>query len=131
MAVTTANAPSAHAARPGTDENLFTFWPRHNAALYRALADKYTFIETGDGAAGGPPLMTPDEEARKAEREAREEHTDPLESSMILNLGPQHPATHGALRVVVQLDGETIERCLLDIGYLHRGIEKLAEGGRR
>ena len=46
---------------------------------------------------------------------------------MILNLGPQHPATHGALRVVVQLDGETIDRCLLDIGYLHRGIEKLAE----
>ena len=52
---------------------------------------------------------------------------DPLESSMVLNLGPQHPATHGALRVVCQLDGETIEKCLLDVGYLHRGIEKLAE----
>ncbi len=52
---------------------------------------------------------------------------DPLESRMILNLGPQHPATHGALRVVCQLDGETIEKCLVDVGYLHRGIEKLAE----
>ncbi|HIG74815.1 MAG TPA: NADH-quinone oxidoreductase subunit D [Bacteroidetes bacterium] len=131
MAVTTANTPSAHVAAPGSDENLFTFWPRHNAALYRALADKYTFVETaGDGHVGTPPsadpLGTPDEEARRTEQQARESG-DPLESRMILNLGPQHPATHGALRCVIQLDGESIERCLLDIGYLHRGIEKLAE----
>jgi NADH-quinone oxidoreductase subunit D len=46
---------------------------------------------------------------------------------MVLNLGPQHPATHGVLRVVLRLDGENIEGCLLDIGYLHRGIEKLSE----
>ena len=44
-----------------------------------------------------------------------------------MNMGPQHPATHGALRCVIQLDGESIEKCLVDIGYLHRGIEKLAE----
>ncbi|MCL4103859.1 UNVERIFIED_CONTAM: hypothetical protein GTU68_029176 [Idotea baltica] len=46
---------------------------------------------------------------------------------MVLNLGPQHPATHGVLRCVLQLDGEFIQKCLLDIGYLHRGIEKIAE----
>jgi NADH-quinone oxidoreductase subunit D len=46
---------------------------------------------------------------------------------MVLNIGPQHPATHGVLRVVVRLDGETIETCVIDVGYLHRGLEKHAE----
>lgn len=44
-----------------------------------------------------------------------------------LNMGPQHPSTHGVLRVVLDLDGETVIRAMPDIGYLHRGIEKLAE----
>ncbi|MEX1054971.1 MAG: NADH dehydrogenase (quinone) subunit D, partial [Rhodothermales bacterium] len=55
------------------------------------------------------------------------EEEDPLEHEMILNIGPQHPATHGVLRCVVKLDGEIIERCVIDVGYLHRGVEKLAE----
>jgi NADH-quinone oxidoreductase subunit D len=42
-------------------------------------------------------------------------------------MGPQHPATHGVLRLVLQLRGETIEKTKLDIGYLHRGVEKIAE----
>lgn len=44
-----------------------------------------------------------------------------------LRLGPQHPATHGVLRVDVDLDGETIVHCRPQVGYLHRGFEKLAE----
>jgi NADH-quinone oxidoreductase subunit D len=52
---------------------------------------------------------------------------DPLENDMILNMGPQHPATHGVLRVVLRLDGETIIKCVPELGYLHRGYEKLAE----
>ena len=44
-----------------------------------------------------------------------------------LRLGPQHPATHGVLRVDLDLDGETIVLCTPQVGYLHRGIEKLAE----
>jgi NADH-quinone oxidoreductase subunit D len=56
------------------------------------------------------------------------EITDPLEHDMILNLGPQHPATHGVLRVVLRLDGETIINCVPELGYLHRGYEKIAEG---
>jgi len=44
-----------------------------------------------------------------------------------LNMGPQHPSTHGVLRVVLELDGETVVRAQPVIGYLHRGIEKLAE----
>jgi NADH dehydrogenase I D subunit len=49
---------------------------------------------------------------------------------MVLNLGPQHPSTHGVLRVVVRLDGEVIRACDLVIGYLHRGAEKLGEHAR-
>ncbi len=46
---------------------------------------------------------------------------------MTLNLGPQHPATHGVLRVVLDIDGETVVGCRPEVGYLHTGIEKTAE----
>ena len=46
---------------------------------------------------------------------------------MILNMGPQHPSTHGVLRLVVELDGEEIVNVWPDVGYLHRGDEKIAE----
>ncbi|MEW5766663.1 MAG: NADH dehydrogenase (quinone) subunit D [bacterium] len=49
---------------------------------------------------------------------------------MILNFGPQHPSTHGVLRLLLELDGEVIKDCDIQIGYLHRGIEKLAEHRR-
>ena len=52
---------------------------------------------------------------------------DPLENEMILNMGPQHPATHGVLRLLIRLDGETVVGCVPEVGYLHRGYEKLAE----
>jgi len=44
-----------------------------------------------------------------------------------LNMGPQHPSTHGVLRLAVKIDGEVVVECKPDVGYLHRGIEKLAE----
>jgi NADH dehydrogenase I D subunit len=53
---------------------------------------------------------------------------DGLEADrMVINMGPQHPATHGVLRLVLQLDGETVERCIPHIGYLHTGFEKTCE----
>lgn len=52
---------------------------------------------------------------------------DPLEHDMVLNMGPQHPATHGVMRLLLRLDGETVVKVVPDIGYLHRGYEKLAE----
>jgi NADH-quinone oxidoreductase subunit D len=52
---------------------------------------------------------------------------DALENEMVLNMGPQHPATHGVLRLLVRLDGETVTGCVPELGYLHRGYEKIAE----
>jgi NADH-quinone oxidoreductase subunit D len=46
---------------------------------------------------------------------------------MVLNMGPSHPATHGVLRIVLELDGEIITKAAPDVGYLHRGDEKIAE----
>ena len=46
---------------------------------------------------------------------------------MVLNMGPSHPATHGVLRIVLELDGEIITKAVPDVGYLHRGDEKIAE----
>lgn len=81
-------------------QEVFSFWPKHNERLFARLESKHLHVESSD---------------------------DPLEAEMSLNLGPQHPATHGVLRCVLKLDGENIKTCVLDIGYLHRGIEKLAE----
>ena len=47
--------------------------------------------------------------------------------TMLLNMGPQHPSTHGVLRLLLELDGETIITCIPDIGFLHTGIEKNME----
>ncbi len=52
---------------------------------------------------------------------------DALENQLVLNMGPQHPATHGVLRLLISLDGETVIKSIPDVGYLHRGYEKLAE----
>lgn len=77
------------------------FFKEHQYAYYKALEDKHTTIEFTDD--------------------------DPLGTRMILNMGPQHPATHGVLRVLTDLKGERIVKNKLDIGYLHRGVEKIAE----
>jgi NADH-quinone oxidoreductase subunit D len=47
--------------------------------------------------------------------------------TMTLNMGPQHPSTHGVLRVALELDGENVVACKPIIGYLHTGMEKQAE----
>src|SRR5438094_1816861 len=53
---------------------------------------------------------------------------EPVEDrTMILNMGPQHPSTHGVLRLILEIDGETVVRMMPDIGYLHTGIEKTCE----
>ena len=66
-----------------------------------------------------------------AERQTILEHgalVDPIASETFeINMGPQHPATHGVLRLLLTLDGETVRRCEPHLGYLHRGVEKIGE----
>ena len=64
--------------------------------------------------AGMPILEAPQAEATEGQH-------------MVLNMGPQHPATHGVLRLVLEIDGETVVRLYPEIGYLHTGIEKTCE----
>jgi len=54
-------------------------------------------------------------------------NTPPSDQTMVINMGPQHPSTHGVLRLVIEVDGETIVALAADIGYLHTGIEKTCE----
>jgi NADH-quinone oxidoreductase subunit D len=58
---------------------------------------------------------------------AGEELEDLHGQRMVLNMGPSHPSTHGVLRIILELDGEIITRAVPDVGYLHRGDEKIAE----
>ncbi|MCX6853255.1 NADH dehydrogenase (quinone) subunit D [Prosthecobacter sp.] len=71
----------------------------------------------------------PDTAAKAARQlEAVEEATtDIVGEKLVLNMGPSHPATHGVLRLILELDGEIITKCDPDVGFLHRGDEKIAE----
>lgn len=66
------------------------------------------------------------EAAARAQR-AADELPDLQGEKMVLNMGPSHPSTHGVLRIILELDGETITKATPDVGYLHRGDEKIAE----
>lgn len=50
-----------------------------------------------------------------------------MTETMTINMGPQHPSTHGVLRLVLELDGEVVVKAVPHIGFLHRGVEKLSE----
>src|SRR5215472_6560803 len=62
-----------------------------------------------------------------ADAAVRETAEGDIGEKMVLNMGPSHPATHGVLRLVLELDGEIITKATPDIGFLHRGDEKIAE----
>ena len=74
-------------------------------------------------------LQFKDPAARVAEAQqaARPDMAELEGEKMVLNMGPSHPATHGVLRIVLELDGEIVTKAVPDIGYLHRGDEKIAE----
>jgi len=61
------------------------------------------------------------------ETHTQEFYYDPDDERMLLNFGPSHPATHGTLRLLLELDGERVVDCVPEIGYLHHGFEKLGE----
>jgi NADH-quinone oxidoreductase subunit D len=70
-----------------------------------------TELEVADSGRGAAAVELPDVQGEK----------------MVLNMGPSHPSTHGVLRIVLELDGEIITKATPDVGYLHRGDEKIAE----
>jgi len=74
-------------------------------------------------------LEVPDTAARSASQvEGYQQTTEDLVGEkLVLNMGPSHPATHGVLRIVLELDGEIITKADPDVGFLHRGDEKIAE----
>lgn len=66
-------------------------------------------------------------EAAARAQSVTDELPDLQGEKMVLNMGPSHPSTHGVLRILLELDGETITKATPDVGYLHRGDEKIAE----
>ena len=72
-------------------------------------------------------IETPDTLARTAKSLETINDSELLGEKLVINMGPSHPATHGVLRIVLELDGEIITKAIPDIGYLHRGDEKIAE----
>jgi NADH-quinone oxidoreductase subunit C/D len=72
-------------------------------------------------------ILTEDKIYRPHPRPPVEEEEEDLFERMTINIGPSHPATHGTLRVVATLDGETIDASEVEIGYLHRCFEKMSE----
>ncbi len=99
------------------------------------MAGKRT-VEVAVGSAGldaeGRPIRTPltvREGGSLTTLEAPAEFESPelVGEHMLINIGPQHPATHGVLRLVLELDGETVVRCIPHVGYLHCGFEKIGE----
>jgi NADH-quinone oxidoreductase subunit D len=81
-----------------------------------ANVQEITFREPAARAAEAGPLSASGEELQEI-------HGDKL----VLNMGPSHPSTHGVLRIILELDGEVITKATPDVGYLHRGDEKIAE----
>ena len=95
-----------------TDEGIQEMAPRAGTSAREMSIESGTALRTGEG----PALDRMDLDVEVPEDE-----------TMILNLGPSHPSTHGVLRVMVELDGETILRSKPVVGYLHTGMEKTGE----
>ncbi len=95
----------------------------------RGWRSTFDFIPRLDEPAVAVGSEIPEEE-RKVFLAGNGDHLSPgrRTEELLLNMGPQHPATHGVLRVVFELDGERIVKSTPDLGYLHRGVEKLCEG---
>ena len=92
----------------------------------RGWRSSFPFLPKMDGSAAA----TNDNEVSEEDKKVFRAEASPTRRTeeLLLNMGPQHPSTHGVLRVVLELDGERVVKATPDLGYLHRGVEKLAEG---
>src|ERR1700704_249203 len=75
----------------------------------------------------GPAAIDPGIEDVVANSARNRQNPPAQDQTMVVNMGPQHPSTHGVLRLVVEIDGETVVSLAPDVGYLHTGIEKTCE----
>ena len=102
--------------------------PPSRAAVYPAgLNPASGRFPTGAAVAAASREITVPSPRQVVAANARRAKSGTLEESMVLNMGPQHPSTHGVLRLVVELSGENVVQLAPDIGYLHTGIEKNIE----
>src|SRR3977135_4755807 len=77
---------------------------------------------------GSVAIIQPVRRVSMQDQEVMKSHETLFDAEeMVLNMGPKHPSTHGVLRVILKLDGETVPDLDYDIGFLHRGMEKIAE----
>lgn len=110
------------------------------AVAERTVEERRGVIDASSPELAGRGFPTPEEIAEAARRirvptprqviaanAERNQGRENLEGSMVLNMGPQHPSTHGVLRLVVELNGEEVVQLAPDIGFLHTGIEKNME----
>jgi NADH-quinone oxidoreductase subunit D len=104
-----------HAATELTSEGAQEMSPRHLVAASERLREL------------GAVLRLPEGEAERMAEGDSEMAGAPQEETMIINMGPQHPSTHGVLRLMLELQGETVLRCKPVIGYLHTGMEWTGE----
>ena len=88
----------------------------------RSLDDPDIWVETPATIYDAVPPYPP-----RTEREAEFYHL--RDGELLINLGPQHPSTHGVLRIVLKIDGERVVDLDPVMGYLHRGVEKICENG--
>lgn len=94
----------------------------------RGWRSRFEFIPRLDEAAVDVVQSEFSEEQKSVFRAEPGAPSPQRKEELLLNMGPQHPSTHGVLRVVLMLDGERIVKATPDLGYLHRGVEKLSEG---
>lgn len=94
----------------------------------RGWRSEFDFIPKMDDSPLDVSLFEIPEEQKNAFRAEPGLPSSRRKEELLLNMGPQHPSTHGVLRVVLELDGERIVKATPDLGYLHRGVEKLSEG---
>lgn len=94
----------------------------------RGWRSEFDFIPRMDDSMLDVPESEIPEEQKNAFRAEPGLPNSRRKEELLLNMGPQHPSTHGVLRVVLELDGERIVKATPDLGYLHRGVEKLSEG---
>jgi NADH-quinone oxidoreductase subunit D len=109
------SAAQDDAANELTSEGAQEMSPRHLVAASERLREL------------GAVLRLPEGEAERMAEGDSELAGAPQEETMIINMGPQHPSTHGVLRLMLELQGETVLRCKPVIGYLHTGMEWTGE----